>query len=163
MEKIDEKHRNVDILNEMLGLPSNAVYIILNESKKIAYVSIPRNPIAWFSRQAQDLKNGVHICGPIMEWQFIKRLVKLSSHFLKQCHSDICKEYVKQGYKLVGSSKPSVYKVRYAIKQNKVFLQLVNSRNRVIGKMNFDTVPMAKAFAKGKTIIQLLEAIRDDA
>lgn len=156
IKNADETHRNLDVFNSILGLPNNTVYIILNESKKIAYISIPKNPIAWFSRQVQDVKNGMHKCGPIMEWSFIKFILSLSKHALRQRHSDLCKEYVKNGYKVLGAEKASRYKTRVVIKKNKVLLQIVNSRNRVIGAEEFATVPEAKAYAKITSITQLL-------
>ena len=162
MENIGEKHRN-DIALELSLYPDNSVYIVLNKDEQKVMVSVVRNGVAWIARQVQEIKMGVHKCGTNAKDILILPISSPYSDMVSLgiVRSDLCKQYRLAGL-TVYASKSSKLKVRYIIKKRLALLQIVNSRNRVIGQMNFDSIPLAKAFAKDKTMLELLQALKEN-
>lgn len=164
MSKDDIIYGNTDFITQLASLPDNAVYVILGGGTGIAQVSIVKNAIMYHARQIDMMKRGVHQCGfdvdKIYWWSDFE---SLNPHILREAHRVKCEELIKDGYKVYGSERSAKSKIRYAIKQNKVFLQIVNSRKRVIMQTDFPKMAQAKAFASGKTMLQLMGDISNAA
>lgn len=147
------------IINDLLFYPDNAVYILLNENKKLALISIVKNAQSWIARQAVDLKNDMHRCGSINDELTLQTKVgvSLNPSSLRMLHSGICEQYIESGYVVFGAGTASDFRTVYKVTKAGALLCVVTKRNKVIWSKCFDKMKDAKKYAEDKTIEELMK------
>lgn len=146
-----------NLLMVLSDMPNNAIYVILNDAKKIAYISRVINAPLWMARVAVEIKRGMFKYDCDASGELICVAQSEDRILLKAMHSRVYEDYVKMGYTVVGSKSPK-FKIVFTIHDRWAIVRILDSRGKRLWFKLFPKMKDAKEWADGKSVEQMLTA-----